>query len=482
MSNLGPINDQEEFLRSILNSSFDGIMTFKSVRDERQQIVDFEWLFVNQEACQMVGRPSQELLGQKLLELFPGNKEAGLFDRYREVTETGKPATFEQFYPGENLNRWFRISTVKLEDGFTVTFQDISDLKKATEEAAVRDKQYQRLFDESIDPILLLGQDGTFREANQAFQTVFHFSEEALPNVSMKRMTAKVEQGDAFWRDMVQQKRIEDRELFILDAQGNKKTCFINAVAIPTERDEDLLYLLVIRDVTKRNQSEKALVRAEKLSLTGKIARTIAHEVRNPLTNLNLALGQLKDEIPSDVEDADLYLDMISRNADRIGNLINDLLNSAKPKALQLAEGEVTQVVNEAVALIQDRLQLKNMRLELSMTEEIPKIQLDHEQLKVAFLNLFVNALEAMQSETGVLTIAGKTSIDQVIISVKDNGKGIPADQINKLFDPYFTEKRDGTGLGLLAVQNIIHGHRGYIEVDSEPGEGTTFSIYLPLR
>lgn len=481
MNELVPINDQEEFLRSILNSSFDGIMTFKAVRDQEEHIIDFVWLFANEEACKMVGRSQKDLINKQLLNLLPGNQEAGLFNRYCQVVETGQPQTFEQFYPGEYIYRWFRISTVKLGDGFTVTFQDISHLKKALEEASVRDKQYQKLFEESIDPILLLGEDGTYRESNKAFQSVFKFPDGTLPGLNMHQLLLKSDQASKFWEDMVQKNRIEDRELLIADANGDKKSCVINAVAIPTERDEDLLYLLVIRDVTRRNQSEKALIRAEKLSLTGKIARTIAHEVRNPLTNLNLAIGQLRDEIPEEVEDAELYLDMVSRNSERIGTLISDLLNSAKPKALQLNPGSITEVLKQALKLIEDRLQLKNMKLQTKFPSGLPALMIDAEQMKVALLNLFVNALEAMEPDHGILTVGIKSLNDQVMIEIKDNGKGISPETVEKLFDPYFSEKRDGTGLGLIAVQNIVHGHQGYIEVDSEPGEGTTFSVHLPI-
>lgn len=481
MDNRFPSNNQEQFLRSILNSSFDGIMTFQSVRNDSGDIIDFEWLFANEEACKMVGKTTDELLGKHLLQLFPGNQNTGLFSRYCEVVNTGEPQAFEQYYPGEDLDKTFRISAVKLSDGFTVTFQDITHLKKTQETASIRDKQYHRLFEESIDPILLLGQDGTYRESNLAFQTVFKFSRTELPKITINRLVTKADQGALFWQEIEVKKRLEDHEISIRDAKGEKKTCIINAVAIPTERNEDLLYLLVIRDITRRNQSEKALIRAEKLSLTGKIARTIAHEVRNPLTNLNLALGQLKDEIPADVDDAELYLDMIARNADRIGNLISDLLNSAKPKALQMVKGSILPILEEALDLIQDRLQLKNMRLETSIGASLPDIQLDAEQMKVAILNLLINALEAMQPEKGLLNVIARSTEDQLIVEVIDNGKGIPANMIEKLFDPYFSEKRDGTGLGLIAVQNIIHGHQGYIEVDSEPEEGTTFTIYLPL-
>jgi signal transduction histidine kinase len=240
-------------------------------------------------------------------------------------------------------------------------------------------------------------------------------------------------------------------------------------------------YLGVIRDITRKKRAEKQLLQAEKLSMTGKIARSIAHEVRNPLTNLSLALEQLKDEVDN-TDDADLYFDIIKRNAGRISKLIDDLMNSSKTREMKLEPVELDKVVNEALQLVKDRLKLKNIKLKTDLEQVNQKLNLDSEQIRNALLNLFINAIEAMEPDKGVLEISTAFNDDEAKIEVRDNGKGIPEKHLNSLFEPFFSNKEKGSGLGLVSVQNIVNAHKGNIDVSSEMGKGTTFTIYIPIK
>ncbi len=470
-----------DLLKSILDSSFDGIMAFRAVRDNHQEIVDFEWLFVNDVAEAIVGMTSESLIGQRLLEVMPGNKEAGLFDRYKEVVETGKFTSFEQFYPGENVNKWFRISAVKLADGFTVTFQDITELKISEIEAIAQEKKYQRLFEKSIDPIFTINEEGDILDANSAFHELFEFTTEDLEKLQIQQIFKSEDDFSHYHHLLVNDKKIEELELALVTKSGKVKLCLINSISIPDVEEEGAVYLGVVRDITRRRQVAKELFLAEKLSMTGKIARTIAHEVRNPLTNLTLALEQLQDEIPDSVEDAEMYISIIRRNADRIGKLIADLLNSSKPRELKLVNRSLNESVSSAIHLVKDRLNLKNMSLKESYDHQLPDLPLDKEQLQVAILNLLVNAIEAMEENKGVLEVKTYQEDQKCYLSIKDNGKGIPEEKLDSLFEPFFSVKKEGTGLGLTAVQNIIHSHKGKIEVNSEQGKGTEFLIRFEI-
>lgn len=137
----------EVLLAAVLDAAIDGIMTFRSIRDATGQIVDFEWTLVNAAAAAMVGRPAESFLGQRLLEQMPGNRIDGLFDRYCRVVETGRPDRFEHYYEHEGLRNWFLISAVKVEDGFSVTFLDITQTKRALEELQRREAEARLLND-----------------------------------------------------------------------------------------------------------------------------------------------------------------------------------------------------------------------------------------------------------------------------------------------------------------------------------------------
>jgi len=216
----------------------------------------------------------------------------------------------------------------------------------------------------------------------------------------------------------------------------------------------------------------------EKFTATGRIARTIAHEIRNPLTNIVLATDQIKST-PGGDEETMMLLDMINRNATRINHMISELLNSTKFAQLQYSKINISVLLDETLELARDRIDLKQIRLEKHYSKTSCQVFADEEKLKIAFLNVIVNAIEAMDAEKGVLEIQATEMNDRCIIDIKDNGVGMNEEALQKLFDPYFTNKTGGNGLGLTNTQNIILNHKGNIQVKSRQGEGSVFTITL---
>jgi len=222
------------------------------------------------------------------------------------------------------------------------------------------------------------------------------------------------------------------------------------------------------------------LKRIEKFAATGRIARTIAHEVRNPLTNIALATEQLQ-EMATTNPDSTMLLEMVSRNANRINQLVSDLLNATRFVQLIFTEIDVNQLVDETLEMARDRIELKHIKIEKDYSNELCNISVDAEKIKLALLNIIVNAIEAMEKEKGVLLLKTKKQGSKCIIEIKDNGVGMDDDTLQKLFEPYFTAKSDGNGLGLTNTQNIILNHGGNIKVYSKPGEGTSFQVILNI-
>ena len=220
---------------------------------------------------------------------------------------------------------------------------------------------------------------------------------------------------------------------------------------------------------------------AERLSVTGKIARTIAHEVRNPITNVTLALGELMDEIPDHNESTQLYHDIIDRNVNRINQLIDEMLNSSRPKELNLELISINEILEEAIAQAADRMELDQIKLEKELAGNLPSLLVDREKIRMAFLNIIINAIEAMQPGKGVLRVVTKLSDDFIVVSITDNGKGLSLESLDKLFDPFYTSKEKGMGLGLTSTQNILNSHCATVDVKSKVNEGTTFIVYFKL-
>lgn len=236
-----------------------------------------------------------------------------------------------------------------------------------------------------------------------------------------------------------------------------------------------------VLELRKANAELVALRSNEKFSSTGRIARTIAHEVRNPLTNINLAAEHLQEEMFA-THESNAMLGIIKRNSLRIQQLITDLLNSTRFAELNFEKLQVNDLLDQALQQAQDRLTFQNVQVVKEYQKDLPLISVDGEKLKLAFLNIIVNAIEAMQAENGVLTI--KTSADDTncFIAIADNGCGMSKETLQRLFEPYFTQKAKGTGLGMTNTQNVVLNHKGILQVESDEDCGTTFTIRLPYQ
>ncbi|MEX2379780.1 MAG: ATP-binding protein [Vicingaceae bacterium] len=371
------------------------------------------------------------------------------------------------------------ISKEKLsEGGIERSIRYSYERYKARMRIALREARYRNLFEKSIDAIAITDKNLNIQEANQAMKKLFKLDDRLLKGKSIKPLFAKPATFENFAEKVLKQGLLKKFSAQLLRKDGQRLYCEITS-AVLFNLDHDISgYQLIINDLTKERKSEQRIMRAEKLGMTGRIARSIAHEVRNPLTNINLALDQLSDEF-KEAESAQMYLELIGRNSERINKLITELLNSAKPSSLKIEPNSVKKLLDDALNLAEDRLRLKGIALKKELTEDV-QIPFDYINLKTALLNIIINAIEAMPEESGALSVKYFSSLDEAHIEISDNGVGIDEETLKQLFDPFFTGKQKGMGLGLTSTQNIIQQHGGNIDVESEVGLGTTFTINLP--
>jgi len=233
-----------------------------------------------------------------------------------------------------------------------------------------------------------------------------------------------------------------------------------------------------IKELHEKNEEINRLRSIEKFAATGRIARTIAHEVRNPLTNISLATEQLQEEVPRN-DETELLMSMIDRNSTRINQLITDLLNSTKFAQLTFSQASLNNILNEALDLAGDRIELKHIKVNKEYDSNLQDVNVDTDKMKIAFLNLIMNAVEAMEDGSGELTIITKKHKGKCIVQIQDNGVGMDEEHISRIFEPYFTSKAKGSGLGLTNTQNIILNHKGIVYAESELGKGSTFTVEL---
>lgn len=235
-----------------------------------------------------------------------------------------------------------------------------------------------------------------------------------------------------------------------------------------------------LKELKKLNAELQDLKQIEKFAATGRIARTIAHEVRNPLTNITLAAEQLNESLENEGEQA-VMLEMIGRNASRIDQLVTDLLQSTRFAQLEFKEVDINQLLDETLELAADRIQLQQLQVEKDYSPDLCTVKIDKEKMQLALLNIIVNAIEAMPAQKGVLKLKTTKRNDKCVIEIADNGSGMDEETMQKVFEPYYTGKKNGHGLGLTNSQNIIFNHKGKITVRSNPDWGTIFTITLQL-
>ena len=232
-----------------------------------------------------------------------------------------------------------------------------------------------------------------------------------------------------------------------------------------------------IAELDKANAALILMKRSEKFAATGRVARTIAHEIRNPLTNVDLAVAQIKGEMQVQDESTGLLFDIVNRNSRRINQLISELLDATRFTELNIQSVSINTLMDEALELAKDRIELNHIKVEKKYSYDICEISADAEKVKIAFLNLIVNAVEAVEPTKGKLEILTKGENDKCVVEITDNGLGMTDEQLNNIFEPYFSTKEKGNGLGLTNTANIILNHKGDISVASKPGKGTTFTI-----
>jgi len=227
-------------------------------------------------------------------------------------------------------------------------------------------------------------------------------------------------------------------------------------------------------------KTEAQLVRSDKLAALGQLAAGVAHEIRNPLTSINILIHSLTENYPAGSSNREDFK-VIAEEINRINEIVDQFLRFAKPAPPLLAKAEVLSIFEETLQLLRPQIEKQQILVQKDF-QPLPSILMDREQMKQAILNLLLNAVQAMP-KGGRLALKGHVPEDNrwVQLSIQDSGMGIPGEDIDKLFNPFFSTKEGGVGLGLSITHRIIDQHDGKIEVESTPGKGTLFTVWLPV-
>jgi two-component system sensor histidine kinase HydH len=253
----------------------------------------------------------------------------------------------------------------------------------------------------------------------------------------------------------------------------------------PLEDDEGTFWghIILFRDLTEVRNLQREIETSRRLASLGKLAAGVAHEIRNPLSSIKGFATYFRERYRAHPEDQKTAEIMI-QEVDRLNRVITQLLDFARPLSIEKKRTSLHNLVNHSLKMIERQANEKNIRLEKALSADIGEVKVDPDRISQILLNLYLNAIEAMEVRGGILTVALSRETDPfpaVKIAISDTGVGIKKEDLEHIFDPYFTTKSSGTGLGLAIVHKIVEAHGGEIRVQSDPGRGTTFSLYFPL-
>lgn len=339
------------------------------------------------------------------------------------------------------------------------------------------ERKYRTIFEKSKDVVFVADVQLNFTDVNSAIYALLGYNKEEILGTNLCDIIDQSQHRKFLQQALQHRHNVNDWEVMLNTRDGERKQCTLS-VTMETGEGEEGYVQGIIHDITNLKKIEKANLQSEKLAAAGRLVRTIAHEVRNPLNNITLSIEQMQHSIKD--ENAELYMNIIQRNSKRISDLISELLYTSRPTEQALTGETLQKIIDDVVAASIDRITLKSMKLKLNYPNAGLRILADKEKLKLALLNIVINAIEAMKEGEGVLEINIEGNDKHAVLTISDNGSGISEENISRLFEPYFTQKRNGVGLGLTFTLNILQAHKAIIEVSSELGKGTTFTISFP--
>jgi PAS domain S-box-containing protein len=491
------LEESERKFRAIVDATVDGILV--------ADVQTHKFVIANRAICDMLGYPMDELYRLGVEDIHPAEA----------LTDVQK--TFERQLKGEM--RMAQNMPVKRKDGSVFfadvsaspivlkghtfllgAFHDVTERMQVEERIRDSEARYRSIFEYANDVIILLNADGTFRSISPAGERITGWKAEewtGKPFVSLIHADDLAAAGAAFQKALAGES-ISSLRLRVATKSGEYFSADISVT--PLGRD---LIMGIARDVSERQrveaeirrlneeleskvqertrqllEAQEDLVRKEKLAVLGQVAGSVGHELRNPLGVMNNAVYFLQTVLSDADETTQEYLNIIKDEIADSERIVSDLLDSVRTKPPRPEAVGVETLIGQT---LRKCVIPPTVTVELDIPEMLSPLQVDAQQIHQVFRNLISNGVEAMP-EGGTLEIRAVENKPegQIVISVRDTGTGIAPDVLPRLFQPLFTTKARGIGLGLVVVKNLTQANGGEIAVQSEVGQGTTFTVTLP--
>jgi len=476
----------EERYRSLYFSMNIPVALHEILYDQTDRAVDFVILEVNPAYELMVRLEREKIIGRKASEIY-GLEKPPYLEIYEQVVKSGQPITFEMFSP--LIDRYLIAAVFSPWPGrFAIAFTDITKYKQTEELLRESEAEYSTLVNQAKDGIAIIQQDGNLQFANQALAMMSGYPAQELRGKPFLDLLAPECRQMAIQRHkshLAGEKVPSVYEAKLKGKNGITKEVEFSISVIRYAGNPALM--AIARDITERKRMEEELQRIQKLESIGILAGGIAHDFNNLLTAIagNISFSKMYVKTQRDAFESLTDAEAACQQAK---NLTQQLLTFSKGGDPIKAIASVSELVKDTVSLA---LCGSRVRYELYLPNDLWWADIDRGQVRQAISNLVINADEAMP-EGGIVSISAENVLISqdnglslkpgryVKLCVKDQGTGIKTEHLSKIFDPYFTTKENRSGLGLSVAYAIITKHGGYIGVESEVGQGTTFYIYLP--
>lgn len=336
---------------------------------------------------------------------------------------------------------------------------------------------YSLAFMRAHDIILIADCNQKIVDANPACCHTLKYSQEDLLTMDISEVFADQKEGLKFSKEICKANVVVDnKEHEFKTKDGKAFPVLINADKLDEETNT---FMLVAKDVSNFNKQKENYFTKKEMMVLGKMAQNVAHDLKNPLNNIFLGLHQFRSVLPEENEEVGFYLNFLEKNSRRINELISSSLSAESILQLHKEQLDLNELVNEAAKNAADKIQTSNIILNLDLADRPFQFKLDKEKMLMALDNLIVNAIESVPEDDGIIYIKTSQKNGKAALVISDNGHGIPAADIRNIYDPYFSTKSKRMGLGLVNTEQILNAHEVEMEVQSEIGKGSTFTLYF---
>ncbi len=484
------LRDSEERYRGLFENSTDFIYT-----------LDLEGSFteVNRAAERLTGYTKKELVGMNYKDYTPSDDHEKIFDAFNRVFVTGIPL---QDFPLEVIikdgtKKYFETSATILRRGeeiigFQGSSRDVTARVHTEEALRESEEKYRSLFEQSRDAIVITSERGGFVDANRSGLELFGYTRDEMTKINFQRLYVDPNDGYRFQKEMDQRGFVGDFETRLRKKDGTVMDCLLSVVRQRAQQGAISRYQGVIRDITDQRRLQAQLQHAQTMEAIATLAGGIAHQFNNALTSIIGYAGLLEMDFLNN-EKVMKYVQAMKTSAHRMAHLTGQLLAYARGGKYNPQTLSLTNFIEDTLPLIQHTIQ-PDIRVETDLPVDTWGVEADRTQMQLVLSAIMANSNEAIEGPGRIRVSTRNLELDHrqlsghpgarpgpyVRLSIQDDGKGMDEETKGRIFEPFFTTHFIGRGLGMASVYGIVSNHRGWIEVDSEPGKGTEVRIYLP--